>query len=92
MRGALAGLFREAHLLEGPITMAASYDDVDLVVELEYEGRLLTVPDLDGPSPDLTEEAPFSEGLTRFLSGIHADRAETSSKERRARVRLYFAT
>jgi xanthine permease XanP len=90
-----AGAFvhiREAHLLEGPITMSASYDDVDLVVELEYEGRLLTVPDLDGPSPDLTEEAPFSEGLTRFLSGIHADRAETSSKERRARVQLYFAT
>ena len=48
--------------------------------------------DLDAPTPDLTEEAPFSQGLTRFLSGIHADRAETSSKDRRSRVRLYFAT
>ena len=82
---------REAHLLEGPITMAATYDEIDLVVELEYQGRLLSLPALDGPSTDLNEEQPFSEGLTRFLSGIHADRAEASSKGCRARVRLYFA-
>ena len=61
------------------------------MVELEYQGRLLSLPALDGPSTDLNEEQPFSDGLTRFLSGIHADRAEASSKGRRARVRLYFA-
>jgi NCS2 family nucleobase:cation symporter-2 len=88
--GAFAHI-RDAHLLEGPITMAASYDDVDLVVALEYEGRLLALPHFEGPGAELTEEQPFSDGLTRFLSGIHADRAETSSNGRRVRIRLHFA-
>ena len=83
---------KDAHLLEGPITMAATYDDVDLVVELEYDGSLLSLPDLTGMSRDFNEEESFSYGLTLFLSGVYADRVEASSKGRLARIRLYFAT
>jgi xanthine permease XanP len=83
---------KDAHLLEGPITMAASYDDIDLVVELEYDGRLLSLPDLAGPARDFHEEESFSYGLTLFLSGVYADRVEAFSKGGLARVRLYFAT
>jgi NCS2 family nucleobase:cation symporter-2 len=83
---------KDAHLLEGPITMAATYDDVDLVVELEYDGSLLSLPDLGGVSRDFNEEESFSYGLTLFLSGVYADRVEASSKGRLARIRLYFAT
>jgi NCS2 family nucleobase:cation symporter-2 len=83
---------RDAHLLEGPITLAASYDEVDLVVELRYEGRLLSLPDLRGLGRDFNEEESFSYGLTLFLSGVYADRVEASSAGRLAVVRLYFGT
>jgi xanthine permease XanP len=71
--------------------MAATYDDVDLVVELEYDGRVLALPDL-GPARDFHEEESFSYGLTLFLSGVYADRVEAFSKGGLARLRLYFAT
>jgi NCS2 family nucleobase:cation symporter-2 len=83
---------RDAHLLDGPVSMAASYDEVDLVIELQYEGRLLSLPDLRGLGRDFHEEESFSYGLTLFLSGVYADRVEASSKGRLALVRLYFAT
>jgi NCS2 family nucleobase:cation symporter-2 len=83
---------KEAHLLEGPITMAATYDDVDLLVELAYDGSLLSLPDPGGMSRHFDEEEPFSYGLTLFLSGVYPDRVEASSKGRLTRLRLYFAT
>jgi NCS2 family nucleobase:cation symporter-2 len=83
---------KEAHLLEGPITMAATYDDIDLLVELAYDGSLLSLPDPGGMSRHFDEEEPFSYGLTLFLSGVYPDRVEASSKGRLARLRLYFAT
>jgi xanthine permease XanP len=83
---------KDADLLDQPISVQASYDDVDLVIEVKYEGRLLSLPDLRASRKDFTEEESFSYGLSLFLSGVYADRVEVATKGDLAVLRLYFAT
>ena len=82
---------QEAHLMEKPVTLGASYDGTDLAIELQYEGSSPSLPDLRLPERDLAEEEASSHGLTSFLSGVYADRIASSRKGSLASLRLYFA-
>jgi xanthine permease XanP len=82
---------QEAHLISKPVGLSASYDGTDLRVELQYEGRSPSLPDLKMPTGHLAEEESSSHGLASFLSGVYADRVDSSTKGSLASLRLYFA-
>jgi hypothetical protein len=81
----------EAHLLDAPIEIAASYDGIDLLVELRYRGR---APDFGTPAPGherMHEEAAITAGLKSFAAGPPADRASVSTQADEVRIKLWFS-
>ncbi len=82
---------QEAHLILGPVKILVSYDQVDLVINIDYQGTLLSLPNVGQKKRVFVEEEAFAYGLADFLTGVYPDRMELSSKEKDANIRLYFS-
>jgi len=59
------------------------------VVTLRYMGNLPSLPDAS-PKTVMVEEQSFVNGLTGYLSGLHADRVERSAKGEQCEIKLLF--
>jgi xanthine permease XanP len=80
-----------AHLVQQGITRAVvSYDELQLLVEIDYEGSLLTLPNVGVRRRIFLEEESFSYGLADFLTGVYPDRMESSAKGNQVTIRLHF--
>lgn len=73
----------------GPVTIVVGSDEFDVTVTLTYAGNLPALPDAR-PGRYLVEEQSFVSGLTGYLSGLHADRIERSSKGEACEIKLRF--
>ncbi len=83
---------QDANLILGAVKIVVSYDQVDLVINIDYKGTLLSLPNVGQKRSVFVEEEGFAYGLADFLTGVYPDRMEFSSKEKDARIRLYFGT
>ena len=81
---------RAAHLVHGKTRAIVSYDQLELLIEIAYEGTLLTLPNVGVKRRIFLEEESFSYGLADFLTGVYPDRMESSAKDSQVSIRLYF--
>jgi NCS2 family nucleobase:cation symporter-2 len=80
-----------ARLVQQGMTRAVvSYDELQLLIEIDYEGSLLTLPNVGVRRRILLEEESFSYGLADFLTGVYPDRMESSARGAQVTIRLYF--
>lgn len=82
---------RAANLLHGKILLTLRYDQVDIVVQIQYEGDLLVLPLINRMKVFFLEEEAFSFGLTGFLTGVYPDKFEQSIVHDQALLKLYFS-
>jgi NCS2 family nucleobase:cation symporter-2 len=79
-----------ARLLDGPLTVTARFDELDLDVELSYDGR----PMLFTPTPPTrTEVVRDPSGAVRLASVVVqrlAQRVESRERDGHCRVSLHF--
>jgi xanthine permease XanP len=80
-----------AHLVQGGTRAVVSYDELQLVIEITYEGSLLTLPNVGVWRRIFLEEESFSYGLADFLTGVYPDRMESWARENHVSIRLYFS-
>jgi len=83
---------QDAHLILGAAKIIVSYDQVDLITNINYEGTILSLPNVGIKQRVFVEEEAFAYGLADFLTGVYPDRMEFSSKGKDANIRLYFST
>ena len=74
---------------QGPIEIRVGSDSFDVKVALKYVGNLPSLPDAR-PKREMVEEQSFVNGLTGYLSGLHADRIERSAKGEECEINLLF--
>src|SRR5262249_45874681 len=74
---------------QGPVAIRIGSDTFDITVTLSYRGNLPALPDAR-PRREMVEEQSFVNGLTGYLSGLHADRIERSAKEDDCEITLSF--
>jgi NCS2 family nucleobase:cation symporter-2 len=79
-----------ARLVQRRAQATVSYDQLDLLIELTYEGTLLSLPNVGVKRGIWLEEESFSYGLADFLTGVYPDRMESSASGSRVSLRLYF--
>ncbi len=65
---------------QGPVEIRVGSDSFDVKVALKYVGNLPSLPDAR-PKREMVEEQSFVNGLTGYLSGLHADQIERSEGE-----------
>jgi NCS2 family nucleobase:cation symporter-2 len=84
---------QDAHLILGSsVKIIVSYDQVDLAININYQGTLLSLPNVGLKKRVFVEEEAFAYGLADFLTGVYPDRMEFSSKGKDANIHLYFST
>jgi hypothetical protein len=59
-------------------------------VEMSYDGRPLTVPDLRSQEAEPNEETPVMAGLQRVAIGVYPDSANTAVAGSRVKIHLSF--
>jgi NCS2 family nucleobase:cation symporter-2 len=74
---------------QGPISIRVGSDTFDITVTFSYRGNLPTLPDAR-PRREMVEEQSFVNGLTGYLSGLHADRIDRSAKAEDCEITLSF--
>src|SRR5215469_9977356 len=74
---------------QGPVEIRIGSDTFDVKVTFSYRGNLPPLPDMR-PKREMVEEQSFVNGLTGYLSGLHADRVERSAKEEDCEITLLF--
>lgn len=82
----------EARLAEGPVTAGVTYNELDLVIELKYQGQVMALPEGRASKRNFHEESSFSFGLPLYLNGVFADRIAIASNGEQVKMKLYFAT
>jgi len=81
----------ETKLVRSGLTTTLSYNEIDLVVAIEYKGILLSLPNVGVRHHVLVEEEAFSYGLADFLTGVYPDRMESRAKGDMVSIRLVFS-
>jgi len=81
---------REAKLQSGDIKINVIYDQMDLQIDVNYPGVLLSLPNVGVKSESYVEEEAFAHGLSDFLTGVYPDRYQVSSKKNNSKISLYF--
>lgn len=76
-------------LAEGPVSVRAGWDEYDVTISIQYRGALPHITDAR-PKKNYVEEQAFISGLSGYLSGIHADRIESSVKDSQCKLELTF--
>jgi NCS2 family nucleobase:cation symporter-2 len=83
---------QEAHLILGTVKITVSYDQVDLAINIDYRGTLLSLPNVGLKKTVFVEEEAFAYGLADFLTGVYPDRMELSATGKDSSIRLYFSS
>ncbi|MEM7008415.1 MAG: solute carrier family 23 protein [Thermodesulfobacteriota bacterium] len=81
---------REAKLHNSNIGIKVSYDQLDLQIDISYEGVLLSLPNISVKAESYVEEEAFAHGLADFLTGVYPDRYQVSSKKNSSKISLFF--
>ncbi len=79
-----------AHLVASNLRGEVTYDDLKLVVLIEYSGTLLSLPNVGVKRRVFLEEEAFSYGLADFLTGVYPDRMESLARGSDVTIRLIF--
>jgi NCS2 family nucleobase:cation symporter-2 len=80
-----------ARLVQGGARATVSYDQLELLIDIAYDGTVLNLPNAGVKRGTWLEEESFSYGLADFLTGVYPDRMESSAKGSRVSLRLYFS-
>ena len=62
-----------------------------MVVQFDYEGTALSLPNVALSRRNMVEEESFAYGLAYYLTGVFADRVECFSRGSEATLRLTYA-
>jgi len=81
---------REAKLHESNIKIEIEYYQIDLRIEISYQGELLSLPKVNMESESYVEEEAFAHGLADFLTGVYPDRYQVSSKKNNSKISMFF--
>ncbi len=81
---------RDTKLLQNNLNISLSYNELDLVVTIEYEGTLLSLPHVGVRRRAFLEEESFSYGLADFLIAVYPDHMEASAHGNAVTIRLVF--
>jgi NCS2 family nucleobase:cation symporter-2 len=76
-------------LAEDSVAIRAGWDEYDVTISIRYRGALPHIADAR-PKKSYVEEQAFISGLSGYLSGIHADRIESSAKDGQCSLKLTF--
>jgi xanthine permease XanP len=76
----------------GHITASVSYDDLDLAINLSYQGTLPYVASEQRLPRGMVEEQIFAVGLSGFLSSVFPDRLNSQQKDGTCEISVYFQT
>jgi xanthine permease XanP len=87
----LVGHLTDGRYLTDPVTITASTDQIELMIELVYRGHPLQLPAHHAAPHKANDEWPASAGLKTLAAGNHADRASVSTHSDEVRIRLWFA-
>ena len=80
----------DAELMTGSPSVTMTYNDVDLTISIQYEGALLSLPNVGIRKRFFLEEESFSYGLADFLTGVYPDRMEARAAGQDVEIRLIF--
>ena len=81
---------RALELTEGDVTIAASFDEFNLGIDIGYQGRLMEFPTVRPSEEELLADPAAIAGLAGFLVRSYADRIQSSSVNGTCRVHLHF--
>ena len=76
--------------MTGSRSVTMTYNDVDLTISIQYQGALLSLPNVGIRKRFFLEEESFSYELADFLTGVYPDRMEARSAGQDAEIRLIF--
>jgi len=76
--------------VHGGLQIVVTYDQVDLIIKISYEGELLSLPFVGQKRKVFLEEEAFSYGLADFLTGVHPDKFDYSVHDKNVEFRLHF--
>ncbi|WP_131782891.1 uracil-xanthine permease family protein [Legionella gresilensis] len=79
-----------SNLATNSINLTLTYDQIDVVVEVQYEGDLLLLPFVNQKKRVFIEEESFSYGLSDFLIGVYPDKLERFTSNNLSYLKLYF--
>ena len=79
-----------AQLAVGDIDVVLAYDQIDIIVKVEYSGDLLVLPYVNQKKTFFLEEEAFSFGLSDFLIGVYPDKFEHFTADKKVHLHLYF--
>lgn len=82
----------ETHLVERDLTATLAYNDIDLVIGINYIGTLLSLPNVGVKHTIFLEEESFSYGLADFLTNVYPDRMESLAKGNEVSLKLVFSS
>jgi xanthine permease XanP len=83
-------LLKESGMIRRPLAIALRQHRGALEVEMTYEGKPLTVPELNAQEEEPNEETPAMAGLQRVAIGVYPDSANTTVAGSRVRITLAF--
>jgi NCS2 family nucleobase:cation symporter-2 len=83
---------KDVHLIDGPIEVEVSYDEVKVEIKMEYKGTVTVVRSVGMLRKHFAEEEAFVSGISDFLTDVYPDDIQTSSKGDRAEIRMQFDT
>ncbi|MGQ3888535.1 uracil-xanthine permease family protein [Legionella sp. CNM-1927-20] len=72
------------------INLILTYDQIDVIVEIQYHGDLLLLPFVNQKKSIFLEEESFSYGLSDFLIGVYPDKFERFTIKDMSYLKLYF--
>jgi len=82
----------DVHLIDGPIEVEVSYDEVKVEIKMEYRGTVATVRNVGTLRKHFAQEEAFVSGLSDFLTDVYPDGIQTWSKGDRSEIRMQFDT
>ncbi|MGH6735550.1 MAG: uracil-xanthine permease family protein [Methyloceanibacter sp.] len=82
---------KEGHFIDAPLEISASYDGIDLLVELKYRGRAPSLGAVERGHETVHEEGAVTAGLKSFAAGAHADRTAVAVDRGNVSIKLWFS-
>lgn len=78
-------------LSDGPITLDVAFDELNLSVNVSYNGRAISLPERAPAAAELLERDSASLELAGYLVRHYADASTAECRDGRCQIRLDFA-
>jgi xanthine permease XanP len=92
-----AGVLNEAvesiaglNLAKGPLQVEAKFDELNLDIDIDYEGALLPLPKAPPSPEELLQDDAALGNLSGFLIQRQVDKVRSSVKDGHCRIHLHF--